>query len=213
MELIIKDVNDENDRKAMEHYIYGVDPDVIIEEALPSSIEQVKEFHRLFQPETITEEILHITPEVTALRLKLIFEELHELACAMGAGNIFSRFVHLSLSGMQNKAVREQKDVYNTKEILDALCDLRYVVDGTAVVTGLDKVYELGIREVHRSNMSKACNTHEEALATKKKYEDEWKEFTFYIHPVGDKFVVYRNDRKVMKSINYSPANLSKFVE
>lgn len=63
------------------------------------------------------------------IRLQLIQEELAELAEAMKDGDIVSSF--------------------------DALVDLSYVIDGTYITLGLHEVKELGLMEVHRSNMSK----------------------------------------------------------
>ncbi len=40
-------------------------------------------------------------------------------------------------------------------EVLDALCDMRYVADGTALSLGLADVFSEAFEEVHRSNMSK----------------------------------------------------------
>lgn len=63
------------------------------------------------------------------LRLQLIQEELSELAEAMVHDDIV--------------------------EALDAMADLSYVVDGTYISLGLDRLKLEAIREVHRSNMSK----------------------------------------------------------
>lgn len=63
------------------------------------------------------------------IRLQLIQEELAELSEAM-----------------------INRDIV---ECFDALVDLSYVVDGTYISLGLDELKLDGIREVHRSNMSK----------------------------------------------------------
>mgnify|MGYP003670230252 CR=1 FL=1 len=64
---------------------------------------------------------------------------------------------------------------------------------------------------VEASNMSKACETEEEAMETiavrsKEQNEDcHWEK-------VDDMYIVYRTrDRKVMKSLNYFKPNLTKF--
>jgi len=74
------------------------------------------------------------------LRLQLIQEELAELAAAF-AGN----------------------DVVET---LDALCDLKYVVLGTFLSCGLDKVEQTAMRRVHESNMSKLDEHGRPVIAT-----------------------------------------------
>lgn len=63
------------------------------------------------------------------LRLRLMMEELGELACAM-----------------------HEQDLV---EIADGLCDLLYVTVGTAVAYGLGPLLDGMFREVHRSNMTK----------------------------------------------------------
>jgi predicted HAD superfamily Cof-like phosphohydrolase len=68
-----------------------------------------------------------VDADTAKLRYDLIDEEVEELLCA-----IYSR---------------------NLVQIADALADLKYVVDGTAVSYGID--LEPIFREVHRSNMSK----------------------------------------------------------
>ena len=49
-----------------------------------SYLEQVKEFHQIFQPETVVNEIVELDLERRKLRINLIFEELSELAQASG---------------------------------------------------------------------------------------------------------------------------------
>jgi predicted HAD superfamily Cof-like phosphohydrolase len=67
---------------------------------------------------------------ILCLRLRLIIEELEELADSMVAAN--------------------------ETEALDALCDLRYVLDGTTHLLGMGAVFPEAMRRVHSSNMSKA---------------------------------------------------------
>jgi predicted HAD superfamily Cof-like phosphohydrolase len=67
--------------------------------------------------------------DVRALRLALITEELAELASALVARD--------------------------STQMLDALCDLQYVLDGSVLAFGMDGVADEGFRRVHRSNMSK----------------------------------------------------------
>ena len=100
----------------------------------------------------------------------------------------------------------------NIVEIFDALLDITYVGLGNgALVFGLkDKMLD-GYAEVQASNMSKICQTLEEAEATVKLRSEQQGEPCHYTS-VGDKFVVYRtSDNKVMKSINYFKPDLYKF--
>ena len=97
-------------------------------------------------------------------------------------------------------------------EVLDALCDITYVSLGNgAMLHGLkDKVWK-AYQEVQASNLSKACQTEEEAQKTVEKRSVEQGEECHY-EKVGDKFIVYRTrDRKVMKNINYFRPDLKQF--
>lgn len=71
----------------------------------------------------------HPPAEVQVLRLRLMMEELGELATAMHEKNLL--------------------------EVADGLTDLLYVVVGTAVEYGLGPVLDRLFAEVHRSNMTK----------------------------------------------------------
>ena len=97
-------------------------------------------------------------------------------------------------------------------EVLHALCDITYVSLGNgAMLHGLkDKVWK-AYQEVQASNLSKACQTEEEAQKTIEKRSAEQGEACHY-EKVGDKFIVYRTrDRKVMKNINYFRPDLKQF--
>ena len=97
-------------------------------------------------------------------------------------------------------------------EILDALCDIAYVSIGNgAMLHGLkDKLWD-AYQEVQASNMSKACNSEEEAQQTVERRSAEQNEPCHY-EKVGEYYIVYRSrDRKVMKNINYFRPDLKKF--
>jgi predicted HAD superfamily Cof-like phosphohydrolase len=97
-------------------------------------------------------------------------------------------------------------------EVLDALCDIAYVSLGNGTMLhGLkDKIWPAYL-EVQGSNMSKACETEEEAVRTVRIRAEEQGEPCHY-EEVNGRFIVYRSrDRKVMKSINYFRPNLKKF--
>jgi hypothetical protein len=66
-------------------------------------------------------------------------------------------------------------------------------------------------QEVQASNMSKACKTEKEAIATCKSETERIGEETHF-EKVGEYYIVYRTrDRKVLKSINYFRPDLKKF--
>ena len=97
-------------------------------------------------------------------------------------------------------------------EILDALCDIAYVSLGNGTMLhGLkDKIWP-AYQEVQASNLSKACQSEEEARLTVEKRSKEQGEACHW-EEVSDMYIVYRTrDRKVMKSINYFRPDLEKF--
>ena len=98
--------------------------------------------------------------------------------------------------------------------ILDALCDITYVSLGNGTMLhGLKGHIWNAYKEVQASNMSKSCETEQEAIDTVTVRSNEQKEECHY-ETVGDKYVVYRSrDRKVMKSINYFKPDLKQFFE
>jgi len=149
------------------------------------SLNQVGEFHKTFQAPILDKPQIP-SEQRCELRVSLLQEELNELSQAIKDNDIV--------------------------EIADALCDLQYVLSGAVLEFGLgDKFVEL-FNEVQRSNMSKACSSIQEALATLSHYKQKDGTEGYY-KEVNGKYIVYRNgDDKVLKSINYSPANLSGII-
>lgn len=149
------------------------------------SLNQVAEFHKTFNAPILE------TPQIPSaercqLRVDLLQEELDEL----------------------KQAIKDQ----NIVEIADALCDLQYVLSGAVLEFGLGKKFVTLFNEVQRSNMSKACNNQEEAEATIEFYNKRGVDA--YSEPSGEKINVHRtSDNKVLKSINYSPADLKSIIE
>ena len=72
------------------------------------------------------------------LMFKLMYEELLEFKTAIKD---------------YDKAKKEK-----LVEILDAFCDIRYLLDGTIRQYGLHEVFDEALAEVHRSNISKTVN-------------------------------------------------------
>lgn len=78
----------------------------------------------------VPKRLVTVMPDHTkVLRLRLMLEELGELACAMHENDVI--------------------------EVADGITDLLYVVVGTAVEYGLGPVLNEMFDEVHRANMSK----------------------------------------------------------
>lgn len=100
-------------------------------------------------------------------------------------------------------------------EVLDALCDIAYVSLGNGTMLhGLkDKIWP-AYQEVQASNMSKACETEEEAIQSVRQRSEEQGEACHFEKITEGRYIVYRSrDRKVMKSINYFRPDLTKFFK
>ena len=150
----------------------------------PQSLLQVAEFHRTFQHPILP------APEIPdenrcKLRVSLIAEELKEL----------EQSIH-------------DRDIV---EIADALCDIQYVLSGAILEFGLGEKFKELFDEVQRSNMSKACNTEKEAMATVEAYKEKGQE-SYYVEKEGRWLVFRKGDNKTLKSVNYSPADLKKII-
>lgn len=127
---------------------------------MTDTLKCVQEFHYSFNLPVRDEPDL--TDEKTnLLRINLLAEELEEL-----------------------KEALENKDIV---EVLDALTDLQYVLDGAYLSWGLHKVKNAAFEEVHASNMSKLG-------------ED-------------GKPIHRESDNKVLKGPNYFKPNIHQFVD
>ena len=150
----------------------------------------IKEFHNCFGlliKDKPFHDIFESEKKTVKLRIDLIEEELNEL-----------------------KEAIKNKDMI---EIGDALADILYVTYGAGASFGidLDKAYKL----VHKSNMSKLCKSEIEARETVEWYKKN--KLDIYDSPDYRKcefdekyWVVFnKSSGKILKSINYSPVDLS----
>ena len=151
----------------------------------PNALNQVAEFHTTFKHPVIKTPAIP-AKERCALRISLLGEELKELQQAVDDNNLV--------------------------EVADALCDLQYVLAGAILEFGLGEKFKELFDEVHRSNMSKACKTAEEAIKTIEHYKNTDGTQCYY-KEIDGLFLVYREpDNKTLKSINYSPADLGRIL-
>lgn len=152
----------------------------------PAALNGVQAFHHLFGMPVLDKPTIP-AKERCALRISLLQEELEEFKEAIEDGDIV--------------------------EVADALADLQYVLSGAVLEFGLGERFKALFDEVQRSNMSKACHTEAEASLTQAHYR-KVKNTESIVKPKGDQYLVYRKaDGKVLKSINYSPADLKKIIE
>ena len=148
-------------------------------------IKMVEEFHNTFKAPVLSNPQIP-SKERCDLRISLISEELEEMKEAIEKGDVV--------------------------EVADALADLMVVLCGSILEFGMGDKFEKLFEEVHRSNMSKACNSHQEAIETLLHYKKKDGTEGTYKEEDG-KWLVYRKeDNKVLKSVNYSPANLLDII-
>ena len=116
--------------------------------------------------------------------------------------------MRVSLIAEELKELEEGIQEKDIVAVADALADIQYVLSGAILEFGLGDKFKSLFDEVQRSNMSKACNSKEEAEATIAHYMK--KDGTAcYFKEEGGKWLIYRTaDNKTLKSINYSPADL-----
>lgn len=127
---------------------------------MKTTLEQVREFHETYGlPVKDTPDLSD--EKTNALRINLLAEELEEL----------------------QEAIADNDPV----EVLDALIDLQYVLDGAFLSLGLHDVKDAAFNEVHRSNMSKLG-------------ED-------------GKPIVRPEDGKILKGPDYFKPDMARFVE
>lgn len=149
-------------------------------------IKMVEEFHTTFKAPILD------TPQIpsadrAALRVSLLQEEINELKEAIANNDLV--------------------------EVFDAFLDIQYVLSGALLEFGMQDIFDEGFAEVHRSNMSKACSSEDEAKQTLEHYKDKDGTEGYYKQD-GDLWLVYRSgDDKVLKNKYYSAASLAKFIE
>jgi predicted HAD superfamily Cof-like phosphohydrolase len=150
------------------------------------ALNQVGEFHKTFKaPIQRTPGIPD--PARAKLRYDLLAEELAEF--------------------------REAIETNDLVGAADALCDLQYVLAGAVLEFGLGQDFVDLFNEVHRSNMSKACQSLAEAEETVAHYY-RLNGTEACIEEDNGRYLVYRkSDRKTLKSIAYSPADLATFLK
>jgi predicted HAD superfamily Cof-like phosphohydrolase len=165
-------------------------------------IKKVKEFHQNFNhpvEETPTEDV-----SISKLRISLLFEELKELAAATQCEE--------HLKEITEEFIPQKQENYNKKETLDALGDLQYILSGSVVSMGYKNVFEEAFDRIHKSNMSKMCRNKQEALFTIRHHQTKGETKKMEIQQKNGKYIVVREDGKIMKSINYQKVDLENLV-
>jgi len=152
----------------------------------PEALNSVAEFHNTFDAPVLEKEQIP-SKERCELRISLLQEELNEL-----------------------KEAIENNDLI---EVADAFCDIQYVLSGAILEFGMGEKFKTLFDEVQRSNMSKACMNIADAEKTVAHYEKRDGTKSRIIEKDG-KFIVLRiPDNKVLKSVNYSPADIKSILK
>ena len=120
--------------------------------------------------------------------------------------------LRVSLIAEELKELQEAIDDNDIVAVADALADIQYVLAGAVLEFGLGNKFSDLFNEVHRSNMSKACSSYQEAEETVKYYAEKDGTEAKIVQD-GDTYLVYRiADNKILKSVNYSPADLKSIL-
>lgn len=151
----------------------------------PSALTSVAAFHDVFNLPVLWSPVIPDEKRCN-LRVALLQEELDELKTAI----------------LENDIVG----------VADALSDLQYVLSGAVLEFGLGDKFKSLFDEVQRSNMSKTCKSLEEAKETQKYYLENKNTESFIEEREGEYLVFRTADKKVLKSVNYSEADLENIV-
>lgn len=151
---------------------------------MSTNFNKVKEFHTVFEHPINTKTdptVFDTNRKLVNLRKQLIGEEWNELCVAI-----------------------DNEDIV---EVADALTDILYVVYGAGLALGidLDKSFDL----VHKSNMTKACKTEQEAQETVEFHKDRYPNPSYRKSIDGNYWIVTDENGKILKSKYYTPVDLS----
>ena len=189
--------------------------DTIFDESMENSSDylgKVKEFMTTFgQP--VLGKPTALPEDRQKLRIALIFEELKEYAEASGLIYSFIEMCDKASADSHNMTqVHPHPTHVDQVEQLDALLDLQYVLSGAVHEHGFGEIFDEAFEEVHNSNMSKACQSELEAIDTAASYFNQ--NVSVKYDPFKTPIVIYREkDNKVLKSIDYKPAQLAQFLK
>jgi predicted HAD superfamily Cof-like phosphohydrolase len=168
-------------------------------------IEDVAKFHRTFG-HPINDKKDEIDLKTRQLRVKLLFEELEELAEASDVKATFAE-----LCNNVGDFGKVDGDNVDKVEELDALGDIQYVLSGAVLALGHQENFDDAFQDIQDSNMSKGCNNQQEADDTQKHYAEKGVE-SYVVEKDGILIVLRKGDDKVLKNVHYTPTNLKQFV-
>jgi predicted HAD superfamily Cof-like phosphohydrolase len=170
------------------------------------STKAVKEFSETFEFPVGESPTCVESLESRQLRVKLIFEELSELA---EASDVKATLINLCLAASEGvEHPISDGDNVNKLEELDALADLEYVLQGKIVSAGFHYVFADAFKQVHENNMNKAHRTVDHADKTMNKVGG-----TFEIVLNGGAVLLYNKDGKLIKPHDHVKVSLEKYIK
>lgn len=115
--------------------------------------------------------------------------------------SMFPSLVNYSIYNLRHDLMAEENleylDACQSKDligVLDAICDMQYILLGTIITHGLEDIFVDAFNEVHRSNMSKLDSDGRPVINGVQVFDVS--------KPMG----------KILKSSLYSPPNIEKFL-
>ena len=140
-----------------------------------------------------------------------------------------------SISGEQNRVSLLQEELdelayalktYDKVGVLDALCDLQYILSGTVLTLGYSEVFDDAFKAVHANNMTKIVQpnndylyisskgTHADVIAlTSNTYHDAGIDTYWITNAKGGRIIKRTADRKTLKPIGFKPVDLTPFLK
>jgi len=114
---------------------------------MKKQIQDVRTFMQACDQPTPDEPIQKLDESIALLRIKLLVEEVEELAQAFG----FDMNIYMDTQSYD-------PELYHEVEVIDALADITYVLYGAAVTCGHQDVLPEAFKRVQFSNMTKVVN-------------------------------------------------------
>jgi predicted HAD superfamily Cof-like phosphohydrolase len=148
-----------------------------------------------------------------------------------GCGNIahtpedLSTAVDPNMPSLLGNEIKVRLDVISTHiDEFETACGERRMIDmARSLINVVRSTYELGyylhfdmdrmFREVHRSNMTKACHSEADAQESVRRYLEEGRYKTPVVRTKGSYFLVYDEDlNKILKYYKWEEPNLRQFM-
>lgn len=120
--------------------------------------------------------------------------------------------INITNINQMKTVIKNLETIENWDTYIGHLCCLLFQVYSMALYCGIDLDKAFAI--VHDSNMSKLCKSEEEAQQTVKHYIEHDKRYDSpkFRESVGYWVIYNESTGKILKSINYTPANFDKLI-